>query len=137
MKAENLQYTDIETSDVFHLINQSRKGISYNEFEKLTSRFAISNSEWSKLLHISERTMQRYRKEKRKFDTVHSEKILQLVLLFNQGELLFGNKESFTLWLKSPLVALGKVKPLSLLDSSFGIDIVKDELSRIEHGVLA
>ncbi len=137
MKAENIQYPEIETSDVFQLIDQSRKGISFAEFDKFISEFPLNQSEWAKLLHISERTIQRYRKEKRKFDTVHSEKILQLILLFNHGKSLFGNKESFALWLKSPLVSLNKAKPISLLDSSFGVEIVKDELSRIEHGVLA
>jgi len=31
----------------------------------------------------------------------------------------------------------GSLKPKSLLDSSFGIRMISDQLGRIEHGVLA
>ena len=41
------------------------------------------------------------------------------------------------IWLDAENIALGGVKPKSLLDSTFGIEIVKDELTRIEHGILA
>ncbi|NEN24917.1 DUF2384 domain-containing protein, partial [Cryomorpha ignava] len=40
-------------------------------------------------------------------------------------------------WLDSNIVALGGIKPKTLLDSSFGISILNQELIRIEHGVLA
>jgi putative toxin-antitoxin system antitoxin component (TIGR02293 family) len=137
MKAEEFKYADTETGDVYQLIDRSRKGISFLEFKEFSSAFALSSADWSKLLHISERTLQRYRKEKKKFDPVHSEKILQLILLFNKGEELFGDRNAFIHWLKSPVVSLGKVNPITLLDNSFGVELVKDELSRIEHGVLA
>jgi putative toxin-antitoxin system antitoxin component (TIGR02293 family) len=81
--------------------------------------------------------MQRYKKEKATFGNIHSEKILQLTLLFKLGVEVFDTKEQFNVWLETDNVALGKIKPKELLDNSFGIDMIKDELLRIEHGVLA
>ena len=50
---------------------------------------------------------------------------------------MFGNKDYFNTWLNSVNLALGSLKPKQLLDSYFGIELIKDELTRIEHGVLA
>lgn len=60
-----------------------------------------------------------------------------LKILFKQGEKVFGQKEKFNTWLNAESVALGNVKPKDLLDSSFGISLLKDELIEIEHRVLA
>jgi len=34
-------------------------------------------------------------------------------------------------------VPLGGIKPKELLDTTYGINMIADELGRIEHGVLA
>lgn len=81
--------------------------------------------------------MQRYKREKRTFDSLQSEKILEIALLFKQGIEVFGNVEKFSLWLQTDNLALGKLKPKTLIDNSFGIHLLKDELTRIEYGVLA
>ena len=40
-------------------------------------------------------------------------------------------------WLDTENLVMGKVRPKSLLESSFGIRRINDELTRIEHGVLS
>ena len=86
---------------------------------------------------MSERTMQRYKKEKKTFDPIYSEKILEVMLLYKLGINVFGNKEKFISWIETKNLALGGVKPKELLDNTFGISLLKDELTRIEHGILA
>jgi putative toxin-antitoxin system antitoxin component (TIGR02293 family) len=93
--------------------------------------------EWSGILDLSERTLQRYKKDKRAFDTLQSEKIVQVTLLIRYGREVFGDEKKFNLWLNAENLSLGNVRPKELLDSSFGIDLLKDELTRIEHGILA
>ena len=88
-------------------------------------------------MHVSERTMQRYQKEKRSFDSLQSEKFLEIVLLYKKGTEVFGTKEKFNSWIETENLALGKIKPKQLLDNTFGINLLKDELTRIEYGVLA
>ena len=93
--------------------------------------------EWCQYLHLSERTLQRYKKEGKSFDPIYSEKILELTMLYKYGAEVFESKDNFHSWLESNNLALGGVKPKELLDTSFGISMVKDELTAIEHGLFA
>lgn len=119
------------------LIIKSRDGISFGEFEYYMDRSPIYLEEWASLLHLSDRTLQRYKKDNKSFESIHSERILDLFMLFKFGEDTFGDKEIFQTWLHDKCIPLGNVTPLSLLDTSFGIAIVKEELGRIQHGIFA
>ena len=57
--------------------------------------------------------------------------------MYKKGAEVFGNEPKFDLWLNTENLALGNIKPKSLFDSTFGINLLIDELTRIEHGVLA
>jgi len=81
--------------------------------------------------------MQRYKKESGTFGAVSSEKIVEITMLYKYGVSVFGEKQKFDTWLNIKNVALGGIKPKELLDTSFGIGLLKDELSNIEYGVLA
>jgi putative toxin-antitoxin system antitoxin component (TIGR02293 family) len=126
------------TDDVFiiKIIQLVRKGISFNDFKEFAAKTPFSLSDWSSFLHVSERTIQRYQKESKRFDTLQSEKIVEIALLQKRGVEVFGKKLKFDSWLETSNLALGDIKPKSFLDSNFGINLVKDELARIEHGVL-
>ena len=126
-----------EGKEALHLIQMVREGLNYPLFERFSAEAPFSAAEWASYLHLSERTIQRYKKEQSIFEPPQAERILEIILLFNQGEKVFGQKEKFNTWLNAQSVALGNVKPKDLLDSSFGINLLKDELIKIEHGVLA
>lgn len=111
--------------------------MKYATFADIQKELPLKTGDWSNILHLSERTLQRYKKEKIDFAPIYSEKVLEIKLLFNKGVEVFGNIENFSQWLISKNIALGGVKPLSLLDNTFGIMLLKDQLTRIEHGVLA
>lgn len=119
------------------LIERVREGIDYNTFSTIVADTPFELKDWSHYLDLSERTLQRYKKENSRFSPIHTEKILELALLNLRGIEVFGNEENFHTWLNSKSVALGGIKPRELMDSSFGIEMVRDELGRIEHGVLA
>lgn len=61
----------------------------------------------------------------------------QLNSLFNYGIEVFGNKDKFNAWLEIKNPALGNIKPKELLNNAAGIYLLKDELTRIEYGILA
>ena len=132
-----VSYGTIGNQDLLRLIERVRKGISYRLFQKVVKNSPFAISDWIKFLNVSERTVQRYKKGNKTFDAVHSEKIVEITLLFRKGVAVFGSREKFGTWLGADLVALGGQKPRDLLDSSFGISLLKDELIRIEHGVPA
>ncbi|WP_205503858.1 type II RES/Xre toxin-antitoxin system antitoxin [Rufibacter psychrotolerans] len=129
--------TSVDDRDILLLVETVRQGIKFPLFMKIANQSPFDLSEWSVFLNLSERTIQRYKKEKKTFDPIHSEKILEVTLLYKRGTEVFGNAESFNAWLEAKNVALGGITPKSLLDTTFGIGLVKDELTRIEHGVLA
>ena len=136
-RAEVLTLEVVDDRDILGLIRQIRPGISFARFEHLTRNFPFSPGDWSRFLHLSERTLQRYKKEKKKFDALYAEKIMELLLLRHYGSEVFGNNDKFFAWLGTRNIALGGLVPKDLLDNSFGISLLKDELTRIEQGILA
>ena len=133
----SISYNSIDDRDVIRMISAIRQGIKYNKFTSLANKSPFSLPEWSGFLHISDRTMQRYKKEKATFNALQSEKILQIMLLISLGTEVFGDENKFYVWLNHKNLVLGGIKPKDLLDNSFGIGLLKDELNRIEHGILA
>ena len=89
------------------------------------------------LLDISYKTVTRYQKEKKKLSPLQSEYILKTIVLFNKGNQVFGNKESFTRWLDKPAFGLGNRMPRAFITTVSGINYIMDELNRIAHGDLA
>jgi putative toxin-antitoxin system antitoxin component (TIGR02293 family) len=131
-----LTYGNVNDKDTFRLMDAIRAGINFPDFTSIARQSSFSMNEWSGFLHLSERTMQRYHKEKKTFDPLSSEKILEIVLLTRLGIEVFGSSEKFNSWLDTINVALGGKKPKEFLDNTFGIGLLKDELTRIEHGIL-
>lgn len=129
--------SDLESLTDENLMTVAESGIAYGTFNEMAVKTPLSMGDWASFLHLSERTMHRYRKNQLTFDPLHSERILELVLLFRKGQEIFSTEENFTAWLNAKNIALGGKAPLQLLGSSLGIGLVKDELSRIEHGILA
>lgn len=132
-----VSYSSMDDNTTLSLIELVRNGIKYSLFQEFANTIPFSLSEWSTFLHISTRSMQRYQVEQRTFDALQSEKIVEIAMLYKKGIEIFGNARRFNTWLEAENIALGNIKPKKLLDSSFGISMINDELTRIEHGVLA
>lgn len=132
-----VSYSKMESNDIFSLLEYIKKGIKYSAFLKFVQSTPFTLSDWSEFLHLSERTMQRYQKEKKSFDALQSEKILEIAILYKKGVELFGGSKQFDAWLVSNNIALGNKQPKAFLNSSMGVNLILDELHRIEHGVLA
>ena len=134
---QNISYNSVDDKNILLFIKAVKDGINFSYFTSIAKKSPFSMFEWSNFLHLSERTLQRYKKEKRTFDSLQSEKILQITLLYRFGIDVFGSKEKFHSWLEIENLSLGKTRPKELLDNAFGINLLKDELTRIEHGTLA
>jgi putative toxin-antitoxin system antitoxin component (TIGR02293 family) len=133
----SISYQDLDDKSILGLIAAAKKGFTYAAFVKVLNETLFSQEEWAGFLNTTVRTLQRYQVEKKVFDLPKSERILQITLLNKRGHDLFGDAQKFHVWLDAENVALGRIKPKSLLNSSLGIGLLMDELTRIEHGVLA
>jgi putative toxin-antitoxin system antitoxin component (TIGR02293 family) len=126
-----------EEPSIGYLIGFSKTGMPYGLFESQTKSIPFTQGEWSDVLHLSERTFQRYKKENKRFESIYTEKILEIILLFRRGRSVFGSTKAFYQWLITPNVSMGDVKPYTIIDNTFGIKLVTDTLGRIEHGVFS
>ena len=66
-----------------------------------------------------------------------TEKAVDLARLYSRGAEVFGNPDAFEEWIDSTVMALGNKKPKDFLDTSWGIEMLMEELGRIEHGIFA
>ena len=89
------------------------------------------------VLEISPKTLLSYRNTEKVLPVKIFEHVLKLEKLFEKGIELFVTSEKFTHWLKSDSFGLGYTKPITLINSITGIDIVMEELIRIEFGATA
>jgi putative toxin-antitoxin system antitoxin component (TIGR02293 family) len=113
------------------------KNFTYSEFKKIADKAPFTQSEWASILHVSERTLQRYAKNNGSFAPINAERALQIGQVINEGKKTFGKTELFYNWLKGkPLMLEG---PLSFesLTTAYGIQLVLTQLGRIQHGILA
>lgn len=121
---------------IFDLIIVSRRGLSKKAVATLGKNLSMNQADLFTILHISARTWQRYTDEKLLPQDV-TEKALQLANLYKQGESVFGEAWKFQGWMNHPSPIFGGKKPIELLDTTFGFQLVNDEIIRIAHGVLA
>jgi len=116
------------------LIQITRKGLPKSVLITLSSILSISMEKMSNLLHISHRTIQR--KSNTELLNIYStEQVLEIADVVSRGIYVLGSIDAFTKWLHSELRALDYKSPLDYLDTSFGANLVKDLLGRIEYGV--
>ena len=118
------------------LIDLSRRGVTKGFLLRVARYLGLSVGQMAKLLPVTERTIQRYDRERR-FTPAVSEQILQIAAVAARGEDVLGGRQAFLAWMRSPNAALGDRTPASLLGSRFGSEIVLDELGRIEHGIIS
>lgn len=123
--------------DKIALFNKARKGLSADAAFDLASISGLSASELETALNKSMKTFQNYSDKKQLLDSTTSEKILHLFRLFKKGIGVFSSSDAFTEWLVRPAFGLGNKQPLLLLDTITGIELVMEELTRIEYGDLA
>jgi len=111
-------------------------GVTKDAASHLAKYLSLSLTGIARLLPVTPRTLQRYGARKRLSPAV-SEQVLQLAEVVATGTEIFRDRESFISWLSLPSAALGGKKPLDLLSSRFGAEMVTDELGRIAHGIPA
>lgn len=113
-----------------------REGIPYSLFNLIQDYTPFSDNDWSNILDISTKSLQRYKQSSRNFKPIQSEKIIEMSEVANVGLDVFGDMEKFKLWADTPNYALGNLKPIELLKDSYGKEMVISELTRINHGIL-
>jgi putative toxin-antitoxin system antitoxin component (TIGR02293 family) len=110
---------------------------TYADFKKIAENMPFTHAEWSSILHVSERTLQRYAKNNSSFAPINAERAVQISNLINRGIEVFGDSEKFYHWLKRAPYMLEGIISIQSLTSQEGINMVLNQLGRIEHGLFA
>lgn len=131
---------NVEEPEVAYGITKPKKitkEITFNDFKKIASKTDFTQKEWSDILHISERTLQRYAKENTEFSFSVADRILQINKVFERGLEVFGSYVKFNLWLRGNPYMLEGGLSLHSLATFDGINNILTQIGRIEHGILA
>jgi putative toxin-antitoxin system antitoxin component (TIGR02293 family) len=120
------------------LIETIRQGLPKQALERLAEALRVKVLDLENILPVSKRTLQRYEQQDVKFlPTELSDHMLQVAKVYARAVEVFEDEERALEWLQAPIVALGGQIPMSLLDTSAGVDLVLTELGRLEYGVFA
>ncbi len=125
------------TQFVYQKKSPPTKDFTFNDFKKISAKVDFTQKEWSEILHISERTLQRYSHDNGSFNTGALDRILQINKTFQRGKEVFGSYDKFILWLREEPSMLEGSLSLHSLASIEGIHNILTQLGRIEHGILA
>lgn len=113
------------------------KDFTYAEFKKIAAKAPFTQSEWASILHVSERTLQRYAKNNGLFAPINAERALMLARVIKEGVLTFGTTELFYSWIKRNPHMLEGALSFESLTTTDGIQNVLTQLGRIQHGIFA
>ncbi|CAN5634821.1 hypothetical protein BH11BAC5_BH11BAC5_50380 [soil metagenome] len=113
------------------------KNFTYSEFKKIADKAPFTQAEWASILHVSERTLQRYAKNNGSFAPINAERAMQIAQVINEGKKTFGKTELFYNWLKRKPLMLEGTLSFDSLATAYGIQLVLTQLGRIQHGILA
>ena len=113
------------------LIVRIREGVKKRDWKQLINITGSTEKEFEHILPSSISSMQK----KTVYGKETSERIYELARLFGLGYEVFDSKEDFKSWLMTPSRSLGNKIPFELLDSSFGFELVQNEIVRIKYNV--
>jgi|SRR2546425_10980083 putative toxin-antitoxin system antitoxin component (TIGR02293 family) len=117
-------------------IEMVRTGLPALVLEETAAALGISKSALMKAAGIPVSTAGAQQRSGKPLSPEDSEKILRILRVARRAEEVFGDQDRGRAWLTSDVHALGR-RPLDLLDTQDGYELVIDELGRIVFGAPA
>jgi len=137
MKTSLLEQFQKELSNPVALVMRAAEGLAVNVFDALVQFTELNENQLAAFINVTPGIIRYYRVRDCKLGRAGSEQILQLLALYERGHTLFGSSGAFNGWLRQPALGLGGIIPFDLLYTPGGINLVTEELIRIECGALA
>jgi len=136
---ENIAKKQPETVQSFHSSKNASqlKDLTYEEFKKIAVKTPFTLAEWASILHVSERTLQRYAKNNSTFSPINAERFFQISQVISRGKKVFGKINLFYEWLHSKPPMLEGELSFDSLKTYDGLQKILTQLGRLEHGILA
>lgn len=125
-----LDIEPVRVNEPLNRVDTFRKGLRKKSFDRLKEVTGLDNETLASALAVSSKTIQRTAV----FDVVQSEKMYALAELYAMGIEYFG-EEGFRRWMERPLFSIGNIKPITLIDVTEGVTLLKTEIMRMQHGI--
>ena len=91
-----------------------------------------------KAVGMSQRTYQRHASAARKsLNQEQTSRTWKLAEILSKATAILGSKETAEQWLEQPATGLNQQRPIDLLATPVGVDLVEEFLVRLEYGVYA
>ena len=126
-----------ELSNPIAMVLKAAEGVSVHEFDALLKTSMLHKNQLAAFLGLTTKTIDNYHLKNKRLGRVESEHLLMLISLYKKGQEIFGSSVSFNKWLLVPALGLGGYEAINLLYTPGGINLVMEELLRIEFGALA
>lgn len=124
-------------NDRLLLIQKAKNGIEARHILTILEYYNFKKDFIAEMLDLSTKTLDRYTQENRRLNPNDSELVIKLIILYKKGLEIFGEQESFINWLNKASFGLGNLQPIEIINTSQGVDLITEELSRIEFGDFA
>ena len=108
---------------------------TYTKFSKISATIPFTLKDWANILHLSERTLQRYAQSNTTFEGIYVDRILHIEQLLQLGLQTFNNADAFYQWLKKDKMVMGQVVNFQSLSSTQGIQDTINQVGRILYNV--
>ena len=123
--------------DPFWMVEEAATGVPASALMDLIDMTHLNKSFIAGMLNLSTKTIDRYLKGDKLLNPSSGELMLKLLSLYKQGEKIFGSTGEFQNWIEKPAYGLANKIPKELMQTSSGIDLIRNELIRIAYGDLA
>lgn len=119
------------------LISLARKGFKKPSIESIATHLGLTTPEVARLLGIPLKDFAGKSNEE-VMDVHRSEHLVKLAEVARKGQEVWGKEQyKFNSWLRNAIPALGGQKPLYMMETMLGTEMVLHIIGRIEHGVFS
>jgi putative toxin-antitoxin system antitoxin component (TIGR02293 family) len=119
----------------FDVIEIGREGITKASIDDLTTHMGITRKTMAEdVLGMSVKTLER-KTPKEKLDKQTSSHAIEIAKVMQHAYDVFGDEEKVKRWMNKENRALNHLKPVMILGTLTGINMVNDILGRIQEGV--
>jgi len=119
------------------LFISSKEGLAPQAAFDLMTVTLLPDAMIESILYITLKTLTNYKQRNTNLNAAMSEKVLSILALYKKGITIFGSVDEFNKWMAAPAYGLGGQYPRDLLDTITGINLITEELTRIEYGDLS
>ncbi len=127
------KFKDLEFIDNRSIVLSAKEGLKAKVFYDFAEAIKMPEKYLASLINLSARTISNYKEKRKNLAPLYSEHLLKLIALYEKGETIFGNVDEFTYWLNKPFWKSSQ-KPIDLIGTSGGVDLVMHEIDQLAQG---